>query len=361
MKTAWSCAATVAAVLVLSGGGLPNPARAQISRRTPIVEAVEKTRDAIVTIKVEKHDAFDRSRETAGTGVIVDETGYVVTSRHVIADASRIRVQLRNKTNLVARILFEDPNTDLAILRVKPAKPLPALPLGPGSDLMVGETVIAVGHPYGYSNTVSTGIISALEREITMPTGEVLTNLIQTDASINPGNSGGPLLNIYGELIGINAALRDGAQGIAFAVNAETVKEVLSRHLSVLRINGVTHGLCCSERVAPEGPARQHLVVAEVAEETPAALAGLKPGDEIRRVGTKPVANRFDIERALWGSRPGQHITLTVVRQGKEIALPLTLARGTADEPISSVGPARRAADSGQDSEAGNVKASSRP
>src|SRR5205814_1119156 len=126
-------------------------------------------------------------------------------------------------------------------------------------DLMVGETVIAIGHPYGYQNTVTTGIVSALGREITMPNGETLTNLIQTSASINPGNSGGPLLNINGQLIGINVALRDGAQGIAFALNAETVKEVLRQRLSASRLSGVTTGLRCTEFVQLEGLDRQHV------------------------------------------------------------------------------------------------------
>src|SRR5205085_2088984 len=121
---------------------------------------------------------------------------------------------------------------DLAVLRIRSNKKLAALPLAPVDDLMVGETVIAVGHPFGYTNTVSVGIVSALGREITMPTGDVLNGLIQTNASINPGNSGGPLLNVNGEFIGVNVALREGAQGIAFAINTGTVKSFLRQHLS---------------------------------------------------------------------------------------------------------------------------------
>ena len=178
-----------------------------------------------------------------GTGVIIDERGYVVTSHHVIAGAEQVTVELADGPSFIAEVVVEDTEYDLAVLRLSAGKKLPALLLGPSSDLMVGETVIAVGHPYGYMHTVSTGIVSALDRQITMPGGVVLRHLIQTLASINPGNSGGPLLNINGELIGINAAIRDGAQGISFALTADQVQRVLSRHLSAAKIAGLRHGL----------------------------------------------------------------------------------------------------------------------
>jgi serine protease Do len=345
---------TLSAALALFATAFCAEVRAQYSRRTPIVEAVQKTRGGIVTIKVEKHDSYDQNRETTGSGIVVDERGYLLTSCHVIATAQRIRVLLPDGADVEARVVAEEPETDLAILRIKAPKTLQALPLGPGSDLLVGETVIAVGHPYGYSNTVSVGIISALGRKITMPTGDVLTNLIQIDASINPGNSGGPLLNINGELIGINAALRDGAQGIAFAINVETVKKMLRRHLNVLRIAGVDHGLKCTERVAPEGRERQRVVLAEVA--TPAVAAGLKEGDEIRTVAGQTVCNPFDIERALWGYNVGEHVTVAVQRHGKELALELVLAKGTEEDRASANELAARKTPSSQTRPAASIK-----
>jgi serine protease Do len=192
--------------VVASGAG--TEARAQYSRRTPIVEAVQKTRDSVVTVKVFKSG---RSKETVGTGVIVDERGFIITNRHVIHQGQRVTIRLADGLDVSARVLAADPRCDLAILRIRTSRALQALLLAPASDVMVGETVIAVGHPFGYRNTVSTGIISAVDREIEMPTGDILSGLLQTDANINPGNSGGPLLNINGELIGINAALREGA------------------------------------------------------------------------------------------------------------------------------------------------------
>src|SRR5262249_7349752 len=158
---------------------------AQYERRTAIVEAVDRTRDGIVTLKVTKPGDWG-NRTIVGTGVIVDERGFLITNHHVVEDATKVIVTLSDKTRLEARVHTELPKYDLAILRVTPKKKLKALTFGPGSDLLVGETIIAVGNPYGYANSVSTGIISALGREIEMPSGETLTNLIQHNASINP-------------------------------------------------------------------------------------------------------------------------------------------------------------------------------
>jgi S1-C subfamily serine protease len=154
-----------------------------------------------------------------------------VTSRHLITGAAGIRVILADRTVLAARVVAGEQDTDLAILQVQPHRPLPTLTPASGRDLLVGERIIAIGHPYGYDYTVSTGIISGLGRSITMPTGAVLSDVIQFDAPINPGNSGGPLLSVHGAWIGLSAAVREGAQGIAFALNIETVKAMLHRHL----------------------------------------------------------------------------------------------------------------------------------
>src|SRR5262245_205273 len=160
--------AGVTAVMVALGGGAGTEARAQQSRETPIVKAVRKTKAGIVTVKVEKRSGYGR-KESVGAGVIVDERGYVVTNHHVVGKADQITVRLIDGTELPGLLRLDDINHDLAILRIHTSKKLHALALGPGSDLMEGETVIAVGHPFGYSNTVSTGIISALGRDVTLP------------------------------------------------------------------------------------------------------------------------------------------------------------------------------------------------
>jgi serine protease Do len=181
--------------------------------------------------------------------------------------------------------------------------------------------VIAIGHPFGYVNTVSRGIISALGREISMPDGVNLKDLIQVTANINPGNSGGPLLNINGELIGINVALKQDAQGIAFAINADQVQQLLTRRLSASRKLGVYHGMDCREKIKPEGEGRSHVLVYDVAEKTPAAEAGVKDGDQILQLGELRIVNRFDVERALWGVQRGEAVSLTVLRGGREVTL----------------------------------------
>jgi serine protease Do len=299
------------------------------SRKSPIVEAVQKTRGGIVTVKVDRKTSAGR-KEVIGTGVVVDERGYVITNCHVVTAADRIKVAFADGSIWPARIHTEVEDHDLAILKVSTTGPLQALTFGPGSDLMVGETVIVVGNPFGYTNSVSTGIISALGRQVPMPGGIHLTNLIQTNASINPGNSGGPLLNINGELIGIAVAIRDGAQGIAFALNADTVQEVLSIHLSAGKVARLGHGLNLRHAVQPEGEDRQHVIVAEVAERSPAAKAGLQTGDVILKVGDRCVANRFDIERALWRYKAGDTVQTTVLRDGKEKQVELRLTRSGA-------------------------------
>lgn len=307
-------AAIVATLLVAQFGAGSEPS----SRRNAIVDAVRNTKKSIVTIRVPRPNG---AKDMIGTGVIVDERGFIVTNRHVVGSSSNVIVRLADESEHQAEIQMAAARYDLAVLRIRTKKKLAALPLAPVDDLMVGESVIAVGHPFGYSHTVSVGIISALGREITMPTGDVLTGLIQTDASINPGNSGGPLLNINGEFIGVNVALREGAQGIAFAINAGTVKSVLQQHFSANRMAGVEHGLLCSEKTLAETGDRQRVVVSGFQGE-----GVLKQGDEILAVGTRNIVNAFDIERALWSSKPGEQVELKVVRQGKEMTVTLTLA-----------------------------------
>ncbi len=337
MRTSVARALGVTLTLAAFSGAGTEKTLAQHARRTPVVEAVQKTRAGIVTVKVEKRGSWGR-REVVGTGVVVDSRGYVVTNRHVVVGADRVTVHTADGEELPAKLYVEDASRDLAVLTLPEGRRLPELPFAPSSDLMVGETVIAVGHPFGYTNTVSTGIVSALGREVTMTGGETLTNLIQTDASINPGNSGGPLFNINGELVGINVALREGAQGIAFALPAEAVQQALAKHLSAGRISRVAHGLVCRERVPEDGPVRQQVVVESATEGGPAERAGLQRGDVIVRVAGRQVANRFDVERSLWGLHPGEEVEVRVVRDGQTMRGVLTLGRSTEGEVVKSGG-----------------------
>src|SRR5262249_4504871 len=146
---------------------------------------------------------------------------YIVTNHHVIEDVSMLRVRLANGTTALATVAARQPELDLGLLKIDVNQPLQVMPLGTAADLMVGETVIAIGNAYGYEHTVSVGVVSAIKRDVTLNKDMAYKSLIQTDASINPGNSGGPLINIHGELVGVNVAIRAGAQGIGFAIPAD--------------------------------------------------------------------------------------------------------------------------------------------
>jgi serine protease Do len=209
--------------LSISSAALAAPtASAQYSRITPMVEAIRKAEPSVVGI------FLVGGEKVRGTGFVIDKRGLIVTNHHVVGKASEVVVRLHDGTKLNGKVVLDRPNFDLAFVEVHTDKPLSAIPPKADGDVLRGETVIAIGHPLGYTDTVSAGIVSSLNREIEMPSGVTLKKLIQTNADINPGNSGGPLLNINGELIGINSAVRSDAQGIAFAIHSLTVIENLN-------------------------------------------------------------------------------------------------------------------------------------
>ncbi len=211
---------------------LPSTARAQdkksledSDRITPIVRVVQKCQGAVVAFMNPK------SGKPMGTGIIVDKSGIIITNAHVVGGSDKWKIQLVDKTELDATVLKILGDNDLAIVKITTNHKLDALPPCKSDTVYVGEEVIAIGHPYGYSYTISRGILSATGRKITLPSGAEIVDVLQTDAAINPGNSGGPLMNINGELIGVNFAMRDGAQNIAFTIPAKKVREVLAPYL----------------------------------------------------------------------------------------------------------------------------------
>jgi serine protease Do len=203
------------------------PLPAQISRMTPVVQAVRKCKPCVVQVTV----TIGEGEKVNGSGVIVDESGIVITNAHVVQTAKKATVRLHDETRVAGEVLAADPSCDLAVIRLKGDRKYKAVMLTSIDDLEVGESVIAIGSPYGYFETVTMGIVSALHRVIEMPSGAKMEELIQVDAPINPGNSGGALLNINGELIGINTAVREGANSLAFAINANTVMKKVGKHL----------------------------------------------------------------------------------------------------------------------------------
>ncbi len=325
----------VLSLTVVTIGLNPGTSRARAvgePRRTAIVEAVERVHRSVVSIssekKAESHSRWPFTPEEnqrprvsgMGSGVIIDRRGYVLTNHHVVDKVQGIMVQAFDGTTYPARVLQFDPVMDLAILKVNAPRPLTAIELGTSGDLMVGETVITIGNAFGYENTVSVGIISALHRDVTLSDDQVYRNLIQTDACINPGNSGGPLINVEGQLIGINVAVRAGAQGIGFALPIDEVKRVATELLSTRRLSATWHGVVAMEQ---QRGGRRGVVVAEVPPGSPAESSGLRPGDELVRIGDVAVTSTVDVERGLLDARPGRPANLTIRRGGDESALAL--------------------------------------
>ena len=324
MRCPWALLPAVA--IVLTAAATTSTAAGE-TRRTAIVRAIESTRDSVVNIHGHKlvpnpdDDSGGELRRVngMGTGVVIDSRGYVVTNYHVVEGVRRIEVTLASGRTTSAALVSHDPRTDLAVIKVETDAPLPVITIGTSSDLMIGETVLALGNAYGYEHTVTRGIVSALHRSVEVSRTQRYDDLIQTDASINPGNSGGPLLNIDGEMVGVNVAVRAGAQGIGFAIPVDRVLDVVSELLSVERVNRTWHGIVARH----DGP--RGVIVEAVHRQSPAESTGMKAGDVITRIGDVPVARPLDIERGLLGHRAGDSVSVTVLRAGSEEKLDLAL------------------------------------
>lgn len=285
-------------------------------RHTPTVQAIQRAEPAVVNIEGNKPASTvsgtpsDKQQVNGmGAGVIVDSRGYILTNQHVIQDVSRIEVTLHNGRQYIGKLIARHSATDLAMIKIDARQPLPTIQCGTSSDLMRGEPVIAIGNPFGYHDTVTLGIVSALHRDIPVNGVQDYPDLIQTDASINPGNSGGPLLNADGLMIGINAAVRIGAQGIGFAIPVDRALDVaadmISRYRGAVGANDV-------EVTTQYRDSKTYLSVVRSRNET------LRPGDVITAVAGRPVANRMQYELALIGRRGGSKIDYEVQR-GKEV------------------------------------------
>lgn len=300
-------------------------------RRSAVVRAVERARPSVVNITgqklVPRDDQFSNERKRVngmGTGVVVDPRGYVLTNYHVVEGVRRIRVTLANGQAYIARLVAHDPTTDLAIIKIPVTYRMPMVKVGSSRDIMTGETVIAVGNAYGYEHTVTTGIVSAQHRNVQVNETQSYQDLIQTDASINPGNSGGPLLNIDGDMIGINVAVRVGAQGIGFAIPVDQAIQVAAHLMSVERISGLWHGVIHEDTAIGE---KTQVVVRRVLPGSPAEKAGIRKGDVIRQVGGKRVGRGLDLECAMIGTHAGESIEFEVDRANQPIAVHVDLAQ----------------------------------
>ena len=317
-------------------------------RVTADVLAVARTRPSVGNIHTEK--AAPDSGKTVyksdngrkingmGTGIVIDERGYLVTNYHVIADVDTIRVDIedenRLKSSYIARRIASDKEHDLAIIKIdshSPSRTFKVMPSGTSSDLMLCEKVIAIGNAFGYDGTVTTGIISALGRDVEANETVSYKNLIQTDAAINPGNSGGPLINVDGEVIGINVAIRANSQKIGFAIPIDDARKAIARMMSIENLDRNFHGLITKD--LKDGPVRM-LVVDSSHTNSPAAICGLRQGDVITRAGSHDVIDGVDLERAFLHRRAGDSIELVFKRADKLERTTLALAPYTGGRSV---------------------------
>lgn len=335
------------------------PAQMDSRRETPVVFAVKRVSPAVVNISSEFevrsranpfsghsmnplfdsffNDFFDREqqqknkRSSLGSGVIIDGTlGFVLTNAHVLAETGTIRVILKDEREFEAQIVGADSDSDLAVLRIDAKTPLPAIEMGDSDGLMIGETVIAIGNPFGFSNTVTTGVISALNRSVRAENMEY-HDFIQTDASINPGNSGGPLLNITGELIGINTAIYEKAQGIGFAIPINKARRIVSDLITHGEVIPSWIGITVQALDARithylKLPDISGVLVRTVSFESPAKTAGIQEGDILLSLGKRKILSPGDFQSALREFSDGEIISVRLWRKGTEIVVSVRAA-----------------------------------
>ena len=303
-----------------------------------VVGAVDRVSPSVVKIDVKKRMVQPamfgkgqmREIPGSGSGFIFTPDGFILTNSHVVHDATDINVALSDGRHFPARIIGDDPDTDLAVIRVE-APDLAAAKIGDSGVLKVGQMVIAIGNPYGFQCTVTSGVVSAVGRSLRTSTGRLIDDVIQTDASLNPGNSGGPLVNSRGEVIGVNTAIILPAQGICFAIPSNIAKFVAASLMRDGRIRRGRIGMAGQNVDLKEDFVKsmklssgQGVLVVNVEKGSPAQTAGLEPGDVIVGLESQPIANIDDLHKLLTEDMIGKAVTLTVVRRFDRLQLKAT-------------------------------------
>jgi S1-C subfamily serine protease len=343
----WLAASAALVASLAAPAGADDP----FLRRTATVRAVERVGPSVVNITTEQtargapfrsapgtpgldwffrdffEPRFPSRTQSLGSGVVIDAERHVLTNEHVVAAADRIRVTLADGRQFGASLVGADPNNDLAVLRLETGESVPWTAPASSADVMVGEPVIAIGNPFGLSNSVTTGVLSAVDRSLRSQGDRVFHGFLQTDASINPGNSGGPLLNAEGELIGINTAIYNGAQGIGFAIPIDTARRVVRELITHGEIVPVWLGLDFQDLDAHLAEAlalpaeRGGALVSRVRPGGPGAAAGVRRGDLLVAVDGRAVRGARDVYELLEHATPAQELALELLRGGEQVAL----------------------------------------
>jgi putative serine protease PepD len=297
----------------------PTATAQPVARTASSIAAVyERVKDGVVKIS-----ASGATGGATGSGFVIDEEGHIVTNQHVVAGAESVSVEFADGSEETAEIVGTDPSTDIAVLDVdRPSSLLTPLSFAAEGSLQVGNDVIAIGSPFGLEGTVTTGVISALGREITSPNGFQIENAVQTDAALNQGNSGGPVLDTQGRVVGVAAQIRSesgGSDGIGYAIPGDTAQRV-AREL--IQDGSVDHAYL-GVSLPDDGAAR----LQEVRRDTPADRAGLQSGDEVKAVDGDAIESGDDLRAAIDAKKPGNKITLTIERAGNERTVQVTLGQ----------------------------------
>ena len=315
-------------------------------KEADLVELVEKTSPTVVSIvtsQVSGQGFFQQEVEGAGTGIVISEDGYILTNKHVISEARSVQVVMSDGTrHSDVTVVGSDPLNDIAFLKIKNVSDLKVATLGDSGAMRVGQDVIAIGNSLGqYQNTVTSGIVSGLGRPVTAASSELnsrvesLTDLLQTDAAINPGNSGGPLINSAGQVVGINTAIAADAQGIGFAIPINAAKGMIRGVIANGKVEKAYLGVQYVA-ITPDVRTQYKLSVDQgalvrsgsgsaVESNGPADKAGIKDGDIITKVNEKSVGNQGGLGSLVAEFMPGEKVTLTIIRDGKEQQKTLTL------------------------------------